>query len=95
MGRTKKPPLVWQDHHDEGSFRSTWTSQANPELFSKTGDKTSTAGGSLSMKGNGYERPESAEARVKSEYNSAHETLLKDINDYDSSGTQGTMVSSH
>lgn len=95
MGRTKKTPVVWQDHHNEGAFRSTWASQANPDLFNNTGDKTSTAGGKLSNKGEGSDRHESAGVRVKSEGNVAPETVLKDIKEYDSSATQGIVVSSH
>jgi hypothetical protein len=42
MGRTKKPPVVWQDFHDEGAFRSTFTSRANPQLFGLAVDKEDT-----------------------------------------------------
>jgi hypothetical protein len=95
MGRTKKTPVAWQDHHNEGAFRSTWTSQANPDLFNVTGDKTSTAGGKLSNKGKGPDCHEPVGVKVKLEDGRPPETVLKDIKEYGSSGTLGTVVSSH
>jgi hypothetical protein len=98
MGRTKKTPVAWQDHHNEGAFRSTWTSQANPELFNVTGDKISTAGAKLSNKGKGPDRHEPVGVKVKSADGrppAPHETVLKDIKEYGSSGTPGSVVSSH
>lgn len=95
MARTKKTPVAWQDHHNEGAFRSTWASEANPELFNKTDDKTSAAGSKLSNKEKSSDRHEPVGIRVKSEDNANPETLLKDMRDYDNNGTQGTRVSSH
>lgn len=95
MGRTKKPPVVWQDYHDEGAFRSTWTSQANPELFPKTDDKIPTAKGELLTKREGSDCPKPIGVAVKSEDNVTPETVLKGISMYDNSAIQGAMVSPH
>ncbi len=94
MGRTKKTPVVWQDFHDEGAFRSTLTSQANPGLFNGAVDKTSHVGHKHPAKGKGPDRHEPGGDKVKKEDSVPPERPGKGIK-RENGGLPGTVVSSH
>jgi hypothetical protein len=78
MGRTKKPPVVWQDHHDEGAFRSTWTSQANPQLFNSAGGKTSLPSDKPINEAKVSDRNQAPQDNTKSDAEVPPDTMVKD-----------------
>jgi hypothetical protein len=89
MGRRKKPPMIWQEHHDEGAFRSTWTSQANPDLFNTTGNEISAPGNKRPNARKDSVRDHGAKGYVISDYKMLPKERLEDgeCNNNESSGT--------
>lgn len=89
MGRTKKPPVIWQDHHNEGAFRSTWASQANPGLFSTTGDEISAHGNKRPNAKKDPARDHGAKGYMTSDYKMPPKEWLEDgeCDNNESSGT--------
>jgi hypothetical protein len=93
MGRTKKPPVVWQNQHNEGAFRSTWTSQANPDVFNTTGEEISAQGNKRPNANRDPARDHGAENNMKSDYKMSPNKMLKD-DKCDNNESSGTVVRS-
>jgi len=93
MGRSKKPPVVWQDHHNEGAFKSTWTSQANPDLFNTNCDEISAPSNKRPNANKHPARDHGAKGYMTSDYKMPSYTWLED-GECDNKESPGTMVRS-